>query len=397
MDRGTAGSRRAGGLLALLALVLVLGGATTVLSLRALHLVAALPTHRVEPWVELGTVSVGALAALWVALSAFVALACVAAESAGRSWTTGERLLRRAAPAVVRHAARAAVGATVGAGLLVAGGTAHAAAPADDPGVVAVDLGWRPSGAVAGDEGTVSGNGASESAASTSGTTPGASSAAVDGSTTGSGGPSSTRADAAPGQPAPVTSVPPSSLPPSSLPPSSLPPSSLPPSSVPAPSVPPSGVPGDAGTSQDPHHSHGATSAATGATPSTSAESAGAGDAANSGGTHAAGAGDLGQRAEASGAAGPTAAAEGASSDAARQRDAALAVTRDVPGPEAAPEVVVVRGDSLWSIAARHLPAGSTDGQVAEAVERWHATNAHVVGADPDLVRPGQVLVAPSA
>ena len=87
MDRGTAGSRRAGGLLALLALVLVLGGATTVLSLRALHLVAVLPTHRVEPWVELGAVSAGALAALWVALSALVALACVAAEAAGRSWT----------------------------------------------------------------------------------------------------------------------------------------------------------------------------------------------------------------------------------------------------------------------------------------------------------------------
>lgn len=356
MDRGTAASRRAGGLLALLALVLVLGGATTVLSLRALHLVAALPTHRVEPWVELGAVSVGALAALWVALSALVAVACVAAESAGRSWTTGERLLRRAAPAVVRHAARAAVGATVGAGLLVAGGTAHAAAPADDPGVVAVDLGWRPSGAVAGGEGTASGNGASERAASTSRTTPGASSATADGSTTGSGGPSSTRADAAPGQPAPVTSVLPSS-------------------------VPPSGVLGDAGTSLDPHRSQGATSATTGATPSTSAESAGAGDTAESGGTHAAGAGDVNQGAEAS----------------ARQRDAALAVTRDVPGPETAPEVVVVRGDSLWSIAARHLPAGSTDRQVAEAVERWYATNAHVVGADPDLVRPGQVLVAPSA
>ncbi|MFE9234606.1 LysM peptidoglycan-binding domain-containing protein [Cellulosimicrobium funkei] len=382
MDRGTAASRRAGGLLVLLALVLVLGGATTVLSLRALHLVDVLPTHRVEPWVELGAVSVGALAALWVALSALVALACVAAGAAGRSWTTGERLLRRAAPAVVRHAARAAVGATVSAGLLVAGGTAHAAAPADDPGVVAVDLGWRLSGAGAGGEGTVPGNGASESAASTSRTTPGASSATADGSTTGSGGPSSTRADAAPGQPAPVTSVPPSSVPPSS---------------APAPSVPPSGVPGDTGTSQGPHRSHDATSAATGAPPSTNAESAGAGDPAGSGGSHAAGAGVVSQGAAASGAAGQTTAAEGASSDAARQRDAALAVTRDVPGPEAAPEVVVVRGDSLWSIAARHLPAGSTDGQVAEAVERWYATNAHVVGADPDLVRPGQVLVAPSA
>ena len=89
MDRGTAGSRRAGGLLALLALVLVLGGATTVLSLRALHLVAVLPTHRVEPWVELGAVSAGALAALWVALCALVGLAGVAAEAAGRAGAPG--------------------------------------------------------------------------------------------------------------------------------------------------------------------------------------------------------------------------------------------------------------------------------------------------------------------
>ena len=71
MDRGTAASRRAGGLLALLALVLALGGATTVLSLRALHLVAALPTHRVEPWVELAAVSVGALAAVALFIAVF--------------------------------------------------------------------------------------------------------------------------------------------------------------------------------------------------------------------------------------------------------------------------------------------------------------------------------------
>lgn len=354
MDRGTAAPGRAGGLLVLLALVLVLGGATTVLSLRARHLASALPTHRVEPLVELGAVSIGALAALWVALSALVALACVAARAAGRSWSTGERLLRRAAPGVVRHAARTAVGVTVGAGLLLTGGTAHAATtPADDPGVVAVDLGWRPSGAGAGDEGVGPGNAASEGTASTAPTTPGTSPATADGSTAASGGPAGAPADAAPGRPAVVTSTPPSL--------------------VPAPSGP------------------------TGATPPVGPESTGARDAVDHGGTHAAGPGDVGQGAEASGAAGPTVAAKGASPDAGLQRDAALAVTRGAPGPQAAPEVVVVRGDSLWSIAARHLPAGSTDRQVAEAVERWYATNARVVGADPDLVRPGQVLVAPPA
>ncbi len=346
-------TRTSRGLLVLLALVLVLGGATTVLSLRARHLASALPTHRVEPLVELGAVSIGALAALWVALSALVALACVAARAAGRSWSTGERLLRRAAPGVVRHAARTAVGVTVGASLLLAGGTAHATTtPADDPGVVAVDLGWRPSGAGAGDEGVGPGNAASEGTASTASTTPGTSPATADGSTAASGGPAGAPADAAPGRPAVVTSTPPSL--------------------VPAPSAP------------------------TGATPPVGAESTGARDAVDHGGTHAAGPGDVGQgrrplapldrRSPPRGVAGRrTPARRGPGRDARR------------PGPQAAPEVVVVRGDSLWSIAARHLPAGSTDRQVAEAVERWYATNAHVVGADPDLVRPGQVLVAPPA
>jgi len=76
--------------------------------------------------------------------------------------------------------------------------------------------------------------------------------------------------------------------------------------------------------------------------------------------------------------------------------DALLTATRDVsPGPAA--EVVVVRGDTLWSIAARHLPPDATAADVASAVQRWHAANADVVGDDPDLILPGQVLTAPVA
>jgi len=57
--------------------------------------------------------------------------------------------------------------------------------------------------------------------------------------------------------------------------------------------------------------------------------------------------------------------------------------------------VVVAAGDSLWSIAARHLPPGATDAQVAAAWPRWYEVNAAVIGADPDLIRPGQVLAEP--
>lgn len=57
--------------------------------------------------------------------------------------------------------------------------------------------------------------------------------------------------------------------------------------------------------------------------------------------------------------------------------------------------VVVRRGDSLWSIAARHLPAGATDHEIAAAWPRWYAANRTVIGPDPDPLRPGQRLAPP--
>ena len=65
------------------------------------------------------------------------------------------------------------------------------------------------------------------------------------------------------------------------------------------------------------------------------------------------------------------------------------------PAPEEELEVVVHRGDSLWSIAARHLGPGVSDGEVADAWPAWYAANREVIGPDPDLLLPGQVLRAP--
>lgn len=59
--------------------------------------------------------------------------------------------------------------------------------------------------------------------------------------------------------------------------------------------------------------------------------------------------------------------------------------------------VVVVAGDSLWAIAARHLPPGATDAQIAEAWPGWYQANATTIGADPNLITPGQVLTVPSS
>ncbi|NNH24830.1 PCRF domain-containing protein [Pseudokineococcus marinus] len=49
--------------------------------------------------------------------------------------------------------------------------------------------------------------------------------------------------------------------------------------------------------------------------------------------------------------------------------------------------VVVVRGDTLWDIARRHLPPGADDAEVAAAWPAWYETNRAVVGDDPDDAR----------
>jgi len=58
-------------------------------------------------------------------------------------------------------------------------------------------------------------------------------------------------------------------------------------------------------------------------------------------------------------------------------------------------EVVVQRGDSLWSIAARHLGPCASDAEIARAWPAWFAENRDVVGDDPGLILPGQVLRPP--
>ncbi|GAA3698552.1 hypothetical protein GCM10022399_13710 [Terrabacter ginsenosidimutans] len=58
--------------------------------------------------------------------------------------------------------------------------------------------------------------------------------------------------------------------------------------------------------------------------------------------------------------------------------------------------VPVRRGDSLWSIAARHLGPTASDAEVAWEWPRWYAANRDVVGDDPDLLTPGQLLRPPS-
>lgn len=65
--------------------------------------------------------------------------------------------------------------------------------------------------------------------------------------------------------------------------------------------------------------------------------------------------------------------------------------------PREAPtgHIVVRAGDTLWSLAARHLGRQATVQDIAEEWPRWYAANRDVIGADPDLILPGQELTIP--
>lgn len=70
---------------------------------------------------------------------------------------------------------------------------------------------------------------------------------------------------------------------------------------------------------------------------------------------------------------------------------------RDHSTRQPAPALVVVRpGDSLWHIAATALGPGADVAAVSSYWRRIHRLNDDVVGADPDLIRPGQQLLLPT-
>lgn len=78
--------------------------------------------------------------------------------------------------------------------------------------------------------------------------------------------------------------------------------------------------------------------------------------------------------------------------------------TRTAPVPDwpgvGAEEHVVLRGDCLWDIAAGWLERREPDVEltgtaVQEAAQAWWQANAAVIGPDPDLLLPGQVLRPP--
>lgn len=52
-------------------------------------------------------------------------------------------------------------------------------------------------------------------------------------------------------------------------------------------------------------------------------------------------------------------------------------------------------GDSLWRIAASRLPHGTSDAEITACWRAIYRENRDIIGADPGLIHPGQVLVIP--
>lgn len=90
---------------------------------------------------------------------------------------------------------------------------------------------------------------------------------------------------------------------------------------------------------------------------------------------------------------------EPAAGAAVRARAAVPAATVTHAEPRPGTAYVVQRGDSLWAIASRALEAERgvrpPSAEVAAYWKRIYGANRQVVGADPDLIFPGQRLALP--
>ena len=69
-----------------------------------------------------------------------------------------------------------------------------------------------------------------------------------------------------------------------------------------------------------------------------------------------------------------------------------------IPAKVSATKTVTVQpGDSLWRIAARVLPRGTSAAVIERSWHRWYAANRTVIGPDPSLIQPGQHLTPPTS
>jgi nucleoid-associated protein YgaU len=63
----------------------------------------------------------------------------------------------------------------------------------------------------------------------------------------------------------------------------------------------------------------------------------------------------------------------------------------------AAATLTVLAGDTLWDIAAAALGPAASDLDIAMQWPRWYEANRAIIGQNPDVLLPGQILQPPSA
>lgn len=342
--------------LAAAALPLGLVGSAGLAAGLAVRLRALLPvdasTATVDRVVEIGVVGLGLALLGWVVWGLAVATLCATARTVGLTWRAGERAVARHAPGVVRRVLVVALGAGLGVSGAV---TAHAAAPLDG-----LDVGWSATTTAAPTPGTATAPAASPAVEATTSRPTGVTQ--VGGAPSGDETPAV--APTAVGTPAPAAA--------------GVPQDAAGDGAVGAVPAAPTGAPAPSAATAGGHSTEpgadparpGARSSGDVTTSATAARSA----SAQTGRTDATPSGTPGDPGSGSGAPGTAAHA-----------------------PTGGSTVVVGAGDSLWRLAQHALGPDATDQEVAAEWPRWYAANADVIGADPDLLVPGQVLRVPGS
>lgn len=75
--------------------------------------------------------------------------------------------------------------------------------------------------------------------------------------------------------------------------------------------------------------------------------------------------------------------------------DRVIGSMRPAPETRTARIHIVQSGDTLWDIAATDLGGAADSGRITTHWHRIHTLNRTVIGADPDLIHPGQELRIP--
>jgi len=353
---------------------LVLAGSTAAVLAVVLALVAlgaARPGRplAVQDLVEVGVAGVGALTAAWLAVSCLLGAACVLGRTVGAQWRAAERAFRQVAPVVVRRAVAGAVGASLGLGLVATG--AHAAPVTTSAAVASAVV--VPSPTQASTHGPTH-TPTQSPGPTTSSDAPGGAldvpvadggAGAHDRGTAPVLDPLAVPDPAAPSLGWPTTSTPASDPTASGQTPDHAAPTPLAtPTQASTPMPAPTSTPASTPTSTPGPDSPAPPSAPPSAPSQTPTPTPA-----------------------------PTPTSAPAPAPAPVAHDPVARPTR-TPAPDR--QVVVLRGDSLWSIAAAHLPSDATSADVAAAWPRWYEANRDVVGDDPDVLLPGQVLHVPS-